>query len=88
MPTVVIVPVVMPLVMPVPVPLAMVVPLRGVVCHVLHRMVRNVHNGRPQHRPTGARCHADRRNHGGGYWVYRDGRSIHSDRWGRSVGPG
>lgn len=88
MPTVVIVPVVVPFVMPMPVALGMVVPLRGVVLHVLHRMVRNVRDGWPQHGLAGRRCHADGCNHDGGRWVYRDGCSVHGDRWGCPVGPG
>lgn len=83
-------PVVVPLVMPVM--LGMVVPLRGVVVRDMWTRMRDVmlghRMGRPQRRLAGRRCRAGGRNHNGGYWVYRDGCSIHSDRWGRPVSPG
>jgi hypothetical protein len=82
--------VVMPAMVPVPmlaVVMALGMVLRGVVLHVLHRMPRMVHDGRPQHGLAGRRCHAGGLNHGGGRWVHRDGYSIHGDRWGGSVSP-
>lgn len=87
--------VVMPAMVPVPmlaVVMRMVASLRGVVVRDMWTRMRDVMLGhradRAQHRLAGRGCHADGRNHGGGRWVYRDGCSVHGDRWGRPVGPG